>query len=276
MKKILIILSLTLFIISGCSNNQNNGSNEDVEVAQGSTTVQNIIDRGEIILGTDANYPPYEWHRISGSEDQIIGADIEIAQKVADALGVKLTIKDMLFDGLLTSLKAGDIDFVLSGMVITEKRKEVADFSTPYYEQGQHFVIREEDKDNYNSLEDIENKKIGVQLGTYQQEYAEENFTNSEIIAIPDNNNMVMELKNQTLDLVFLPSSPANQYAQMNDDLISLDLGAPGEGGSAIAVKKGNTDLLEAINEVVEELIQDNTVERLFEEYSQISMDENA
>lgn len=235
------------------------------------STVQSIKESGKLVLGTSADYPPYEWHLIDGSKDKIVGVDIEIAKKIAQDLDVELEIKDMQFDALLPSLDNGDINIVVAGMVPNEDRIKAADFSKPYYESGQCIVVRNEDKDKYKSTEDLKGEKIGAQLGTIQHQYVEENI-DAEIVAIPNNNNLLMDLKNGTLDALFMATIPAEQFQKLNSDITIINnLGIPNEDGSCIAVKKGDTEFLNEINKSVDSLNKTNQVEDWFKEYMNLA-----
>lgn len=232
------------------------------------TSLSSIKEKGKIVLGTSADYPPYEWHMISGKEDIITGVDIEIAKAVAEDLGVELEIRDMQFNGLFPSLNAGDIDMIIAGMVADEERMKAADFTEPYFEQGQVLLIRKADKDKYKDIKDLSGKKIGTQLGSTQQEFATEHF-NGKIIAIPNNNDLIMELKNKSLDAVFMPELAAKQFDNLNSEIIISDINnIENEGGSSIAVKKGNTELLNSLNESVKKMKQSDTINKWFIDYS--------
>ncbi|MBR5866998.1 MAG: transporter substrate-binding domain-containing protein, partial [Spirochaetaceae bacterium] len=113
-------------------------------IAAGQTDVsamEKIKANGKIILGTSADYPPYEFHALIDGKDTIVGFDISIAEEIAKDLGVQLEIKDMNFDGLLAALVSGNVDFVISGMTPTEERKQNVDFSDIYYEAVHGAVI---------------------------------------------------------------------------------------------------------------------------------------
>src|SRR6056297_1278298 len=138
-----VILSLGL-ILSGCSSQE-----EEM------TKLEKIKEEGKIVLGTAADYPPYEFHKQIDGEDHIVGFDIEIAKEVAKDLGVELEIKDMKFDGLLAALVADNIDFIVAGMVPKPERKEVVDFSIPYYQAEQKMLIKAEDADKLKTPEDF-------------------------------------------------------------------------------------------------------------------------
>lgn len=259
---LLTIAVLLVGILTGCGNNSSDKA-EDKSLSA-------IKEKGEIVLGTAADYPPYEWHQIDGSKDEIVGVDIEIAKKIAEDLGVKLTIKDMSFDSLLPALNTNDIDMVVSGMVVNEERQKAADFSDPYFQQGQTIIVRKDDFDKYKTVEDLKGKKIGTQLGSSQQAYAEEHF-DADIVGIPNNNNLIMDLKNGTLDAVFITLLPAQQFEHLNDDLKIIDLVIPNENGSCVAVKKNSPALLNEINKTVKELTSGSQVDDWFLEYQELS-----
>lgn len=117
MKKIfsLVLAMFMMLSLVGCNKNQNTTVDE----------LGKIKKAGKIVLGTSADYPPYEFHKVIDGKDEIVGFDIEIAKQIAKDLGVELEIKDMKFDGLLAALQAGKIDFIVSGMTPTEERKRV-------------------------------------------------------------------------------------------------------------------------------------------------------
>ena len=267
-KSIILILILSLTFLFAC------GKDSEPKQSEGKTKVEMIKEKGELVMGTSADYPPMEWIQVNGKDQNIVGVDIEIAKAIAEKLGVKLTIKNMDFTGLLNSLNADDIDIVLAGMVANEKRKKEVDFSEPYYAGGQVLLVRKGEEEGYKSIEDLKGKKIGTQMGTIQQEYADANFEGN-VTGLENNNNLLMELKNKTFDCLFMAELPAKQFAYANDDLALIeDLGVPNEDGSAVAVKKGNPELIEVINEVIDDLQKEDKVTSWFNQYVEISTKE--
>src|SRR5690349_9795691 len=113
---------------------------------QKSDTLSKAKKAGKIIVGTSADYAPYEFHTMVNGKDTIVGFDIEIAKVVAKDLGVTLEIQDMGFDGLLPALNADKVDFVIAGMTPDEKRKQAVDFTNIYYVAKQGVMVRAEDK----------------------------------------------------------------------------------------------------------------------------------
>lgn len=132
-KKIAAVAAVAVLAISmvGC------GSSGD----ENKTALDKIKESGKLVVGTSADYPPYEFHATVDGKDEIKGFDIDIAQAVADDLGVKLEIKDMDFDGLLVALQGDKVDMVFAGMTPTEERKQNADFSDIYYTATHRFIF---------------------------------------------------------------------------------------------------------------------------------------
>lgn len=283
MKKISILSLLLCILLVGCKgndptanqnvNSQNVAPSEETQEGTSTGSLEQIKEQGYITMGTSAEYPPYEWHDIDGSKDEIIGVDIEIANAIAKDLGVELKIKDMQFDGLLAALNANEMDFVIAGMAATDKRREAVDFSEPYTSQEQLLVVREEDADKYKTMDDVKDITLGVQLGSTQEDFAKENFekNNVKLTALPDNNNIIMELKNGTFDAAFLSGIPANKFAEMHDGIKVVDVQAPPEDAYSIAIKKGNEELVEQINKTLESLKEKDQIKAWEKEYFDLS-----
>ena len=235
------------------------------------TKLEKIKEEGKIVLGTAADYPPYEFHKQIDGEDQIVGFDIEIAKEIAADLGVELEIKDMKFDGLLAALKAGNIDFIIAGMVPTEERAESVDFSIPYYEAEQKFLTKVENASVYQEIEDLDGLKIGAQKATVQQEIAETKIDASEYKFISKITDLVLELKNDKVDGIVLVKPVATSYAQANDDLAVADVSLGKEDGIAVAVDKGNEDLMTEINSSLERLLENDMITEFIAEATELA-----
>lgn len=257
---IMVILLLSLTLV-GCGNSKEVGS-----------TVENIKDLNKIVLGTCADYPPYEFHKQIDGKDEIVGFDIDIAKEIAKDLDVELEIKDMDFNGLLAALDTGKVDFVIAGMTPDEERKKNVDFSKVYYDPEQGLLIRSEDVEKYKSIEDLKGMKVGAQKGTVQEEVAKDVVEGSEVKALGKITNLVLELKNNKIDGIVLATPVAKAYEKANPDLILspyIDFGK--EGGVAIAVKKGNTELVEVINNTIDRLMEDGSLEKFIQEATILS-----
>lgn len=261
---LIMVVSLFSLTLVGCGNSK-----------ETKTAVEEIKDSNKIVLGTCADYPPYEFHKQIDGKDEIVGFDIDIAKEIAKDLDVELEIKDMDFNGLLAALDAGKIDFVVAGMTPDEERRKNVDFSKVYYDPEQSLLIRSEDKEKYKSIEDLKGMKIGAQKGTVQEEVAEDVIEDSEVKALGKITNLVLELKNKKIDGIILATPVAKAYEKANPDLVLspyIDFGK--EGGVAIAVKKGNTDLVDTINNTIDTLMKDNSLEKFIQEATILSEEE--
>ena len=122
-----------------------------------------VKEKGKLVVGMMAALPPYEFHKVEGTEDTIIGSDVELIKEIAKDLGVEYELKDMEFDGLLMAMQTGKVDMVVSSMAPTQERQENADFSDVYYECDYYIVINKDDAETIVKPEDLAGKTIGVQ-----------------------------------------------------------------------------------------------------------------
>lgn len=249
-------------------------SNEDmvkVDVEAEGENIDAIKEKGKIVLGTSADYPPMEWISYQDGKEEYVGLDIELAKAIANSLGVELEIKNMAFEGLIASLQTGDVDFVIAGMAADEERKQQVDFSEPYIDGEQVLVVLDEDKDKYKSFDDLEGKIIGTQLGSIQQKYAEKKY-GSNVKGFDLNNVIIEQLKNKSIDVAFISEIPAKQFATIADGLTIIDnLGIEKEPGQSVATKKGKDDLTKAISQIVSELKDSGQVDKWLDEYIELS-----
>ncbi|MGE5632425.1 MAG: transporter substrate-binding domain-containing protein [Caulobacteraceae bacterium] len=268
-KTVSILLALVmLFVLSACSaanvaTNANAAEGQkSVEKQKVASKVDEIKKKGKIVLGTSADYPPYEFHKEVNGKDSIVGFDIDIAKAIAADLGVELEIKDMKFDGLLAALVADDIDFIIAGMVPKEERKKSVDFSIPYYQAEQKMLIKASAADKIKSIDDLNGLKIGAQKSTVQEDIAKTKIKASEVKSLSKITDLVLELKNDKIDGIVLVAPVAEAYAKQNPDLVVPDITFGKEDGVAVAVNKGKTDLVDAINASLDKLIKAGTIDK--------------
>lgn len=270
------IIAITALLLFGCGKKEEKADESakeavKVEVKTTGPTLDAIKEKGKLVLGTSADFPPMEWTSFQSGKEEFTGVDIALAQAIADSLGVELEVKNMAFEGLLGSLKAGDVDIVLAGMGADEERKKQVDFSEEYSQGKQVLLVTEENKDKYKTFDDLNGKIIGTQLGSLQHKFATEKFGDN-CKGFDLNNVIIEQLKNKSIDAAFLSELPAKQFASITEGFVILeDLGIPDESGFAVAVKKGNDDLTAAVNEVVKGLKDSGQVEKWFDEYIELS-----
>jgi len=232
-----------------------------------SSALDQIKQKGELVVGTSADYPPYEFHTEVDGKDTIVGFDMEIAQAIADKLGVSLKIVDMSFDNLLMSLANDEFDLVIAGLSADEERRKTTDFSDPYLEAKNLILVRAEDADKYASLDDLKGAKGGAQTGSKPYNNCVTYCGEETTVGLAKVQDLVMELEAGKLDVVFLDYMTVLSYADAKEDLAAVDLGIPETSdGYSIAVKKGNTELAAFINGVLAELKEQNAIEQFIVE----------
>jgi len=226
-----------------------------------------VKQTGKIVLGTSADYAPYEFHKMIDGVDHIVGFDIEIAKEIAKGLGVELEIKEIAFDGLLAALQLGKVDFVIAGMTPNEERKKEVDFTKIYYMAQQGVLIRAEDDDIIKSVEDLTGKKVGAQRGSIQEDIAREQLSVAEVKALAKVPDLVLELEHGKVDAIVVELPVANEYIKRNSKLVLSEIHVEDDtGGSAIAVAKGNEDLVEKMNEIIDALIAEGKIDKFVAE----------
>jgi len=268
LSKILVSGLVVLMVggFAGCGSKSESASNN-----KAASKVEQIKKSGKLVVGTSADYPPYEFHKSVNGKDQIVGFDIKIAEEIAKDLGVKLEIKDMKFDGLLAALQSGNVDMVLAGMNATEERKKSVDFSEIYYKSLQSVIVRAEDKDKIKTVGDLKGKKVGAQKGTTQEGIVKDQITGADLKALGKVTDLMLEIKNKKVDALVVEQPVGKAYVSKNSDLAISDINVKIEDeGSAVAVKKGSSDLVEAINKTLDKLMKDKSVDKFVTEANEM------
>lgn len=212
-------------------------------------------NKDQLIVGTEAGFAPYEY--MEG--DKVVGIDMDIAQAIADSMGKELVIKNMDFDGALLAVEKGTVDFVAAGVSVTEDRLEKMDFSIEYVDSTEVVVVNK-DTMAVTSVDDLAGKVIGVQQGNIADFYVEENIEAKEIKRYTKFAQAAEDLKNNKIDCIVMDQFPAEELVASNSELTILD-GTLFEDKYAIAVKKGNKELLDQINKVIEDLKTNGKIE---------------
>ncbi len=242
MKKFWIVLMCAAMTLSmaACGSDSASAKNDD-----------------KIYVGTEAGFAPYEY--MSG--DQVVGVDMDIAQAIADALGKELVIKNMDFDGALNAVQQGQVDFVAAGVSVDEERQKVMDFSHNYVDSGD-VVIVNASADTVKTNEDIADKIVGVQQGNIADIWMTNNYPDAQVKRYTKFVQAAEDLKNNKIDAIVMDLYPAQELVATNPELKILDEENPVFVDQyAIAVKKGNQELLDQINEVIDQLIADGKIE---------------
>ena len=230
MKK-LFLLVLVLFLCTSCGKNEN-----------------------ELVMVTEAGFAPYEYYE----DGEIVGVDVDIAKEIAKEMGKELVIKDVAFDSIINEVNSGKADFGAAGISYDEERAKQVDFTINYATSKQVVVVRE--GSSIDDIDKISNQKIAVQLGSTGDMYVTENYPNAEIVRQKKYLAAVQDLKSAKVDLIVMDELPAQEILKTNDGLVILDeeLFTDSYG---MVVKKGNTELLNTINDVLTRLQNEGKIE---------------
>ncbi len=276
MKKLLAVL-LTLglvFALAACGNRDSESSQtpsetvtasqEPVASDEGGATGDygefTTIEEGVLIMSTNAAFPPYEMTTDDGGYE---GIDVEIAQAIADKLGLELQIDNMDFTAALEAAQSGMSDMVMAGVTVNEDRLAVMDFSESYA-TGIQVVIVKEGSDV--TLDNLGEQIIGVQNGTTGWQYCTDDFGNDHVAAFDNGITAVQALMQDQVDCVVIDQGPAQVFVSENAGLTILDTEYTVED-YAIGVRKGNEGLLNAINTTLAELKADGTIQSIIDKY---------
>lgn len=212
-----------------------------------------------LTMATSPDYPPYEFKDTAVSGNEIIGFDVDIAKYITKELGYQFQIIGMDFNGLIPALQAGRADFVMAGMTPTPERKKNVDFSVLYYEAQNTIVANKGSK--LTKPEDLVGKKVGVQLGSIQQE-AVKKMAGVELVSLNKIADIIQEIKSNRLTAGVIEDTVAKGYAESNPDLEFNVIPNTEESGSAIAFPKGSR-LVPEFNRVLQQMKDNGKLKEL-------------
>jgi len=253
MKKRLFTVTMTLAMtaaLAACGGKQ----------TEPTTTAKESEAKKVLVMATNAEFPPYEYHE--GGE--IIGIDVEIARAIAAEMGMELEIEDIAFDSIIPAIQSGKADFGAAGMTVDEDRKKNVDFSDTYAKATQVIIAKADGE--INSLTDLEGKLIGVQQGTTGDIYASDEFGDANVERYNKGFEAVQSLNQNKIDAVIIDGEPAKVFVSQNDGLKILDE-AYTEEEYAICVKKDNSELLDSINAAIAKLKESGELQTIIDKY---------
>ena len=239
--------------LAACGNNSS-------DKQEGDDSGLKTVESGKLHMSTNAQFPPYEMTTDDGGFE---GIDVEIAQAIAEKLGLELQIDDMDFTAALEAVQAGMSDMAMAGITVNEERLAVMDFSDTYA-TGVQVVIVKEGSDV--TLDNLGEQLIGVQNGTTGWQFCSDDFGDDHVAAFDNGITAVQALVNDQVDCVVIDQGPAEVFVSENPGLTILETEYAIED-YAIGVNKGNTALLDAINGALAVLQEDGTIQSIIDKY---------
>ena len=256
MKKIIalvLVLVMALSVFAGCGKKSDDSG-------------LNLVEAGKLIMSTNAAFPPYE---STDDKGNYIGIDIEVAQAIADKLGLELVIDNMEFTAALEAAQKGKSDMVMAGVTVTPDREMVMEFSKTYATGIQVVIVPEDSA--IKTIDDLDGKKIGTQMGTTGYLFCSDTPENGgygeeNVVAYDNGITAVQALLKGQIDCIVIDNAPAQAFVKENPGLKILETEFAVED-YAIGFAKGNTALKDAVNKALDELIADGTVQKIIDKY---------
>lgn len=253
MKKFLAVLLAALMIcisfVACSSEKKSDDTNTDTDTQE------------TLTMATNAEFPPYEYKE----GDKVVGIDAEVAQAIADKLGMKLEIVDTKFDAIIPGVQSGKYDMGMAGMTVTPEREQSVAFSDSYATGIQSIIVKQGSA--IKSVDDLSEKtKIGVQLGTTGDIYAKDDFGDEAVQEYDKGADAVQALLAGKIDCVIIDNEPAKSFVAANEGLEILKT-SYAEEDYAICFKKDNTELQTKVNDALKELIADGTLQKIVNKY---------
>ncbi|WP_407356639.1 basic amino acid ABC transporter substrate-binding protein [Methanolobus sp. WCC5] len=263
MKKSLSLLLIGLLIlglvaVSGCTDTAGTTGTDD----------ETVSEMPVYVVGTEPYFPPFEYADENNS-NEIIGFDIDLINAIAADQGFEVTWKDLEFDALIPALQSGQIDIIASGMTITEAREESVDFSAPYINAGLALAVAANNND-IQSVDDIQGKVAVVQQGSTGAAKADELKAQgliSEVIYLAHVSDVIMSLQNGRGDLTINDLPVTNAFISQNPGVIKIVDDQIQSESYGFAVRTGNTELLNMLNEGLANVQADGTYDQITDKY---------
>lgn len=260
---LLVVFTMVAAVFVGCNNAP--ADSDLIEQVDGT-------EKETIIMGTNPEFPPFEF---IGDDGKVDGFDVALVKEIAKRMDAELKIDNMEFASLIGALSNGRIDLIAAGMTVTEDRAKEVDFTESYFTATQMIIVPVDSK--IEGTDDLKGKVIGVQEGTTgdliisedEVEDDEKEYNVADVQRFKKGIDAVLALMNGRVDAVVIDSNPAKEYVKANEGkIIAIESGMDPED-YAIAVKKGNSELLKSINKAIAEIKEDGTYDDLVKEYIQ-------
>ena len=237
--------AMLMATMSGCGSSQNR--------------LEKILESGKLVRATSPDFAPLEFEDLSSGEAQYVGSDIELAKYIAEKLGVELEISAMDFSAVQAAIPSGQADIAISGFARTEERAQNMELSTPFNiteDGGQTVLVAKGQGANYTAAEDFSGLQIGAQNGSLQYNLVSSQLPEDvEIVPVGSLNDGVLMLETGKIDALASDLSNAELLLESHDGIETTDfMFEYSSEGNVAAVKKGETELIEAVNEIIEEV----------------------
>lgn len=270
MKKYIAIILAAICMMCmfcGCVEEEGNGPGKN-------TYNLKTVKEGYLTVVTSPDYAPYEFYALDeNGTPTLAGFDMDLAQYIADYLGLTLDVVPVDFNGIIGEMGAGVADLAMAGLSPDPDRLEKMDFSEIYYGGKQAFITTNTKKDMFSDLDSLNNANasIGAQNGTIQMDLAAEYSPDADIVSLTKATDIIADLVAGNLDGAYIEWDVAVSYQKNYPDLHIVCEVPYSEDGNVIGVAKGNTDLLKYVNEALKQCIDSGTFNQYLEKANQLA-----
>ena len=268
-KRFLVLLSIMAvltIVLAGCGNQKDN-------------SVKKVQDKKTLVVGTSADYAPFEFPIMQNGKKQIVGFDILLAKQIGKDLGVKVKIVNTDYPDLLPELKNNKVDMVIAGMTPTAQRRKSIAFSTPYYYTSNTLLVRKADATKYNTIADLKQKSVGAQQSSTQETIAKQQLKDSNVVTESLVTGMTTELQNGKLDGVVMEKAISDNYVRKYPEkyaVAKVKLSTPKQASQiCVAGRKGDKALMKRTNKVIKHLKKSGQLDKMFNQAEEIQVKYN-
>ena len=235
--------------------------------ADDSDVLEKVKERGRLIVGTEAQYAPYEFRDQNAN---IVGSDIFIAEQIAAELGVELEIVDMAFDGIIPAIQSGQVDIGIAGFTSTPEREEVVDFSDVYEASAQDLIVAAGNEDVYTTPESLAGLKVGAQRGSIQSGLVRDVIPEAELFELAKYPELALEVQNGNIAGFVVEGAVGDAMVAASDGKLARANITFGDRlttvGKRAIVQKNNPEFLAEVNKVIDRIVSDGSYQRAYEE----------
>ena len=266
---------MMLSLLTGCGSKTEDSAPADstpaeetpAEPAAAASLLEKVKTSGKLVVGTEAQYAPYEFKDLNAN---FTGCDMWLAQQIADHLGVELEVVDMSFDGIIPAVKSGQVDLGIAAFTKTPERAEEIDFSDLYEKSAQLLIVKAGNADLYSTKESLAGQKVGAQKGTIQSQLIQTALPDSELFELEKYPALALEVQNGNIaGLVVDQAVGESLIATSNGGLEVSNFAFTSEEaafGKAVVAAKGSEDLLAEVNTVINQVVNDGSYLKAYDE----------
>ena len=277
MKKLLALTlgaAMLLAVMTGCGKKDttqepenNDTQQEEQQPTEPDTLLEQIKAKGKVVVGTEAQYAPYEFKDLDAN---FAGCDMWLAQQIADSLGVELEVVDMAFDGIIPAVQSGQVDLGIAAFTNTPERAEEIDFSDLYETSAQLLIVKAGNADTYSTKESLAGLKVGAQKGTIQSQLIQSALPESELFELEKYPALALEVQNGNIAGLVVDQAVGEALVATSNGALEVSnfefSAEEASFGKSVVIAKGNEDLVEAVNEVINKVTADGSYQKAYDE----------